>query len=771
LRRVTIAAFVLVVISSPVAAYGDTEEGHRWDGNRTTPVHRLPLIDEEGQEIVPEYRYAMPFSARATCGPCHDYSAISGGFHFSPAEANGSAGRAGEPWVWVDQATGTQLPISYRGWPGTWTPAELGLAPWRFTQIFGRHLPGGGVSEPEDEFAGPGSRWDVSGKVEINCLGCHNASPGQDQSEWAIQMARENYRWAATAAGGLGEVTGMASRLSSAWTVHDGPDPGDNPWIVPPSVRYDITQFDSKSRAFFDVVRGPQDQRCLYCHSVSEVGCERWQTDRDVHSTAGLQCVDCHRNGLDHDIVRGYEGEALDRGDPVLADFSCRGCHLGSKVTTGGRLGAPRPEHKGLPPVHLDQLTCTACHSGPLPEPTPARVRTSRANRLGIYGKAQWYTDAPYIAEPVFMRGEDGKIGPYRMMWPAFWGRVEADKVVPLLPDDIEQVAEGILDAEQQIGGILAAMSMGLARLAAELGEPEVGGEAVFMMPGKIYHYNADGGLDVSVYTGPMPVTGPLWARDRDGEVMPLVPESDPAAAELDVEVEDSILAILGALAFDNKAEPVVTFGNKVYRRTFDGLLEASERSDDATDTITWGWRQEDGTISALVPEFVVRAVTATVGIEESFTEEQAAMMLEALADDEIEHTGESAEFVYVSGGKMFRRTDTGMLAASDHPAAEPYSWPMAHDVRPAVQSLGAKSCTECHAKDTPFFFGVVTAVGPLKTEIVAVTPVRELHGEEGPMYVRTNQFFKWFIIVTMTLLSLHIIADLTRRALHKRAG
>ena len=83
---------------------------------------------------------------------------------------------------------------------------------------------------------------------------------------------------------------------------------------------------------------------------------------RDVHLTAGLLCVDCHRNGMDHMMARGYDGEAGERADAGLAAFSCAGCHLGvegasqAELAQGGRYAAPRPEHWGLPPVHLRSL-------------------------------------------------------------------------------------------------------------------------------------------------------------------------------------------------------------------------------------------------------------------------------------------------------------------------------------------------------------------------------------------------------------------------------
>ncbi|MCK5558174.1 MAG: hypothetical protein KAJ01_07345, partial [Candidatus Hydrogenedentes bacterium] len=498
-------------------------------------------------------------------------------------------------------------------------------------------------------------------------------------------------------------------------------------------------QFDSKGRAVFDVAHSSPDARCLYCHSSSPVDKRRWEVDDDVHSAAGLQCVDCHRNGLDHMMVRGYENEVLELGDQTVAEFSCRGCHLGigdaQNSAQVGRLGAIRPVHKGLSPVHLEKLACTACHSGTQVEVKPARVRTSRANRLGIYGKARWDTAAPYIAEPVFIKGPDGKLAPHRMMWPAFWGRLEGDRVQPLVPDNVVQVATGILDAELQVAKVLANVSVGLAELADAAGDPTAEGDPVFVTAGRVYHGNVDGGLDVSDYTGETAASTAFWGREKDGEVFPLVPGFDLTAGELDSDIEDRILTFLGVLALDEtvQAEPVATLGTKIYRQTFEELLQTVEQPDGTADTLTWGWRRDD-TISPLVPEFVVRAVAETAGIEQSFTEEQVAMMLQALADDSSERTGDSAEFVYISGGKMFRLGDKGILVASDHPAAEPCYWPIAHNVRPAVQSLGANSCTDCHEKEAPFFFGEVKAFGPLKTDDVAVKLMHEIQGLNLPL-------------------------------------
>jgi len=784
-----------------------------WDGGRTVPVHRIPLNDPDGEGIVPSMSSAKPLSTSKTCGMCHDYGKVSAGWHFNSSSGKVPAGRPGEPWVLVDGLTGTQLPLSYRGWAGTWNPAAVGLTPWDFTKTFGRHMPGGDTGEPAEIFGDAHARWGVSGKLEVNCLACHSGSHAQDHSEWARQIGRENFAWAATAASGLGEVGGMASRVKPTWTMNDGPNPDDKEFAVPPYVKYAMTQFDSKNRSVLQI-RKPADENCLNCHSTSPMHAEKESVDKDVHSRAGFQCVDCHRNGLNHAIVRGYESEAAERKEASVGDYSCRGCHIEDPAKGGGRLGAPHPKHGGLPPVHFEKLSCTACHSGQMPGAMPTDVRASRANRLGIHGRALWFTDAPFIQEPVFVKGSDGKIAPNRVMWPAFWARRAAGKLTPMRPDELAKCAKGILDAGQQIGSVLKA----IAQLGDELGEP------VFIAGGKVFHVNTDG--DVEVAATPVPANAPMWALEKEGKIGPLVhyfgflvgefvgpfttrdliaaitadgievpkatseieslnnllsgsslrskfprislsketedflkreltlnseerkqlnrlileaayplkcpkkslvQDFDDAAGQLDPAVESRLLDLLQALAPDDPAVGTAALarGKKIYTRSDDGSLTTSDSSENRAAAI-WG-RMVNEKFQPIVPDFAVRAVVETAGTEQTFTEEQLALMLQALAAAD-----KSGEFAYVGRGYVFALGRDGKLAASRDPAAEPVFWPLAHNVRSAVASLGAKACTECHSAEAAMLFGRVIAGGPLKTKTVAVKTMVETAKLDG---------------------------------------
>lgn len=569
------ALAALALISLAGIGLASTDKQAQWTGSRTSPVHRIPLKDELNQDIVPTEPNPFPFSSRYSCAPCHDYAVVEKGLHFS-AGRGGSDSRPGEPWIRLDEKTGTILPVSLRKWPGAWDPKTLGLSTWDFTLLFGRHMAGGGIAEPQDGEATPDSRWDVSGRIEINCMGCHSGSSLQDHSEWAKQVLRQNFRWAATAAAGLGEVGGMASRLAGTWDVFDGPNPDDSEWAVAPSVRYDRTMFDSKHRAFLDIVLKPADARCLSCHAVTPVGAAKSGTDGDVHAAAGLRCVICHRNGIDHDMIRGYEGESggeSEEAEPA-EEFSCAGCHLGRDAAGGGkgwsgRMGAPYPLHKGLPKVHFERLSCTVCHSGPLPAGEAVRVRTARANRLGIFGIASWATDLPAVLEPVYIRDGAGKLTPHRIVWPAFWARRKKDgTIVPLSPEAVLTAAGPVFAPPEKAARVLSFLSGALAD----------GERAVLVLDANAFELNVDGGLTRSQAQVAADWKGLLWTAGADGILKPLIPEIDPAASEPQLDAEAKVQKILESLGSDPgiPGPPVLAIKNVIYEFR-DGYLNKTE--------------------------------------------------------------------------------------------------------------------------------------------------------------------------------------------------
>lgn len=567
-RPLAVAAVVGMLAVSHVDAIGGMVKV--WADSRARYVHRIALLDANGDAIRPGDEAAKPYSPRTTCGKCHDYAAIRSGWHFNAGHPDVAPGRRGQPWVFVDKRTGTELPISTRRWPGAYTLEDVELTPWQFVQEFGRHLPGGGIGEEHaEEPKDPKAKWTVSGTLEIDCLSCHSADATHDQGERARQIEYQNFAWVPVAASGLAVVAGSAKSLPRDY------DPA-KPKKTAPAAKYAAGRFDAKDAVYVDVTRRPSPDRCYFCHTnraVGEHSPKAWEEDTDVHLAAGLTCVDCHRNGLDHAIARGYEGEVPEGVTSTKATLSCRGCHLGAETgaaepeARGGRLGAPRPRHAGLPASHLEKLSCTACHSGPWPGKTPRRVQTARAHGLGVEVHESRDEEPPHVVEPVYVSEDHGKITPHRMMWPAFWARVKDGKVAVMAPDAVAKAARSTFRGRR---------------------------------------------------------------TSRPHTLVPLTAED--------------ITNALGEMAKD---------------------------------------KDEEG------------------------------------------------EAVYAAGGKLYRLGSDGTLSAAEDPAAEPYSWPLAHDVRPAAQSLGLGGCGDCHAPDAPFLYGQVEGVSRAKVGPGAIKPMYEFQGLE----------------------------------------
>ena len=539
------------------AGAGQKKIGDTSDGSLSVPVHVIGLLDSEGDKISPDIEPVLPFSTRQTCSACHSYELISQGWHFNAVDVNAVPGRKSQPWIFVDTGTCTQVPLSYRPWPGVFHPNELGISSFKFTQLFGRQMPGGGVGELESDDPEELIRQDISGRLEINCLSCHNAAPGQDQAEYAGQVARQNFRWAAAAACEFASVKGAAV------TQPDTFDPLMDDAIT---TTYRENTFDQDNKVSIDITGKVPNERCYFCHSSLDVGkhgSEEWQADEDVHLSAGLTCVDCHRNGLDHNIIRGYESGEDKPEDTLAASTSCKGCH------TEGRLGAPVPEHPGIPPIHFEKITCTACHSGPWPRKLTHHNKTSQAHALGTHGSNKSDDALPHIMYPVFARQDGDKIAPHKLIWPAYWATLKDQKVTPI--------------------------DLNLAKKA-------------------------------------------------------------------------------------------------VARR-------------------------------------IARAKPRSLGNWPTLTEDHITKALQSLKKS-VE-----GEPVYICGGKLYGLDESGELSEPrEHPAAQPYLWPIAHNVRPAAQSLGVVYCTDCHATDAPFFFGEVEIDSPLAAEEVETKEMIEFQ-EIDPFY------------------------------------
>ena len=444
-------SIVLLAATCANLASGSDDSRFSKTNSRAQYVHWIDLYDAEDKRIDPTAETAPPYSPQFTCGRCHDYKAIMSGHHFNATDKTVSKGRLGEPWIWTDERTGTQIPLSYRGWMGTYDPGSLGISSRDFVLKFGHHLPGGGPGEAvpevsekaeagadekaeESKEAIEAKRWKLSGLLNVDCMICHGNDHAYSQEAWWNQIQDENFAWASTAALGIGSVEGKVADLDDDF---DPAKAGEDSKKKLPVTTYNIDRINGEKKVFFDVIRKPANNACYYCHSTNPVGGEHahadWNHDEDVHLRAGFVCADCHSNGIAHHTVRGFEGEVHPTGEDV-ATLSCRGCHLNDEHG-GGRMGAPKPLHKGLPPLHFDRLSCTACHSGPKLKGQAELIQTSMANVLGLPSHEAGDVP-PGIKTPVMTRDE-GMLYPHRAVWPAFWGQMVEGKITPLNPDEV----------------------------------------------------------------------------------------------------------------------------------------------------------------------------------------------------------------------------------------------------------------------------------------------------------------------------------------------
>lgn len=477
------------------------------DGSRAVPVHVIPLFiadplnEENVLKIAPDDEVVLPFSTRQTCGACHSYDIISTGWHFNAVDPNVLPGRPGQPWILVDASTGTQIPLSYRPWPGTFKPEHLGITPFQFTILFGRHMPGGGVGELDSDEPDEIARQFVSGKLEINCLACHNAQPGHDQAEYASQIARQNFRWAAAASCEFASVSGSAKNMPDTYDPFM-PEPLEDVKKIPPTITYRKNTFERKNQVFFDIAREVPNERCFFCHSnvnIDKNNSEKWTADEDVHLTAGMTCVDCHREGLEHNTIRGYEGEDMASTNPLAATSTCQGCHLPKETLqpTAGRLGAPVPKHPGIPPIHFEKLTCTACHSGPWPAEKTYRGKTSRAHALGTHNVNKSPEVLPHIFYPVFA-AHDGKIGPHKLIWPAYWGMLKDKNVSPIDLETARRIVGKIITKEKlSPSGDWPSLNEKDITEALNLLGKTIEGNPVYVCGGKLHWLDGSGQLSV----------------------------------------------------------------------------------------------------------------------------------------------------------------------------------------------------------------------------------------------------------------------------------
>ncbi|MBO5941045.1 MAG: cytochrome c3 family protein [Kiritimatiellae bacterium] len=373
MKRLSVFFFAAVALAASAGEF---------NGGRIVPTHRFVPVDRNGDNVSVGDRMPSAMSQEKTCAQCHSVDKMRGGSHFRSGSTNDAANKVNkEPWFLCSAGTGAckVVSLSDRG----------GLSAWEWVKKYGWAFPGGGIAtcpKAMAEAAGDRQRWFVTGGLEMNCLACHSQDD-YDVSEWAKQVLRENWSGAALAAAGYARVEGMNERLDASWDRHIAENPDDHLFKVPENIIYNPFKLDDKGRIAFRVGK-PKNENCLACHSVAEASATANEVTGDVHLQRGMKCIDCHRNGMDHRIETK----------------SCASCHM-EKNGAG-----PKPSHTGIPLVHFQKLSCAVCHSGVTKGGKRSQIRTMRANRIGIYGRAQWATDIPFIEEPFVRKNNDGKV-------------------------------------------------------------------------------------------------------------------------------------------------------------------------------------------------------------------------------------------------------------------------------------------------------------------------------------------------------------------------
>ena len=516
IRYTLYAVLVSLLVRSAFASADPKKQYQEGFNGRTTALHNnIILLDENGQKVVPDSNKPLPFSTRTTCTTrCHSYEQISKGWHVNAVDPNIPPGRAGQPWFFTDSATATQIPLSYRQWPGTFTPQQIGLTNRQFVKMFGRQTPGGGAGELIDRSGDPEEviRGMVSGNLEINCMACHDGSAAPKQVEYPAQIAKENFRWAAAATCDFVTVNGSAKDMPDTYDPFFEEPVSDS---AAPLAVYDKSVSEKSSTVFLNIPKKPLKQRCYFCHSTRLNKSENspvWISDEDVHLAAGMVCSDCHRSTPEHRVVRGYEGEENDSPNRMAAYSSCRGCHMGTggDIPAAGRLGAPVAKHAGLPAVHLEKLSCTACHSGIWPQSEPLAVKTSMAHGLGTYNPDKSTRGLPHIVSPVFAKSQDGKIAPHNMVWPAFWAAVKDGEVKPLAIDLVKSVVAGMIPAGSSVGWPQLTEEQIAAILASAASQGSIDGKPAYVAGGKLYSLDGSGRLSVADDDAARPYLWPI---------------------------------------------------------------------------------------------------------------------------------------------------------------------------------------------------------------------------------------------------------------------
>ena len=402
----------------------------------------------------------QPFSTKQTCGTCHDYEKISKGYHFNMDwdKADDDLFKDTDtPWLFSTGLTGSMTTVGYYQLAKKQNTSADAIDLTSFTfasntfvtkqgylkpSCTGCHAGGGLLEHDRDGLrydkhlkANPElaqsfdgdyfqSKWDKSGVIEVDCFFCHSSR--YNLQTRISQIKDLNFKWAGTAAAGIGQVYGKVA---------------DNQI---PKVIYNKRLFNEDgSFVMPSMISRPEARNCLLCHASIDTGKRgtSW-SDRlnpDVHHLAGLTCIDCHFGDINHNLAKGETLANNVRNDLDNTMRSCEECH------TTGYKGATLMEHKNIRKDHLEKISCQTCH---IPELNRSAIgamylNTGRFRKHGQINPKKFGQAQPW--KPAYIKRKTGnesteKIYPVNPIYSVlFTNKNELNQYYPLFLSEVEK--------------------------------------------------------------------------------------------------------------------------------------------------------------------------------------------------------------------------------------------------------------------------------------------------------------------------------------------
>lgn len=424
------------------------------------------LFTEDGDTINPVIgkNIDKPYSPKQTCGKCHNYDLITEGFHFQQGKDEKVSSLYAERYQWVthpgnyggnwcspaplynflspkNNSNATEMDMTSFSFItngcGTCHPGsgsfEFDRSGFRYDKFMDSlGYKSGGINNYDGDYYK--SFWNRSGVAEADCFLCH--LPEYDYKKRNQHLLLYNFKWLATVGSGLATVEG---------SVKDS---------IPIVVKYNASKFDKDGKLSAHIVREPRNETCLNCHAKPQ-----WKkrgasftTFTDVHIAKGLKCVDCHPAGSmatdkriagkeKHQFAKGDDPSGMVRNDLDNTMRTCSDCHL------TGYLNAPIAKHSWLPALHLEELSCQACHipernvkaalvqasdvynPGTKIKPPAKYVWTfydQNLNYWNHYGELEMFTNKdqpvnPFVPQYAKYKGQIFPVNPVHSAWPAIY--------------------------------------------------------------------------------------------------------------------------------------------------------------------------------------------------------------------------------------------------------------------------------------------------------------------------------------------------------------